>query len=95
MEKVIIDGKEYYRLTAEENKRCLMLIQGKAQPSNFGYEFTEAAFLIGCYIYNLKKIQAEGNVPEEFQTQTEELIKRGEELAHTFVTAGKLAGEEQ
>ena len=95
MEKIIKDGKDYYRLTKEENRQCLMLAEGKAKPSDFGYGFTEAAFLIACFLVPLKELQAAGNVPEEFQAQTEELIKRGDELSRTLVEAGKKAGEQQ
>jgi hypothetical protein len=95
LEKVIIDGEEFYKLTDEEKKHCLALIRDNAQPSDFGYGFIEAGFLIGCFLLTLKKTLADVGIPEEFKSRTEELFIRGEMLSHAFVEAGKLAGEEE
>jgi len=94
MDRFIKDGEEYFKLTDEENRRCFMLIEGKAKPSDFGYDFTGAALLIAWFLMPLKKSQTTGNVPKEFQAQTEELIKRAEELSRTLGEAGKLTGEQ-
>jgi hypothetical protein len=94
LEKVIIDGEEFYKLTDEEKKHCLAFILNDARPSDFGYGFIEAGFLIGCFLLTLKKILADVGIPEEFKSRTEELFKRGDELSHAFVEEGKKAGEQ-
>lgn len=88
------DGKEFIKLTNEEVKRCFMLIDGKAKPSDFEYDLTEAAVLLSTFVMSLEKILVDKNTPSPYRIRTQDLIRQAKELARTLGEAGNLTGEQ-
>ena len=87
------DGQEYVALTKKEMKRCFALLDGKAVPSDFGYDITEAALLLAFFAISLQKLPR-AKIPLEHRARTETLIGELRDLARTLGEAGKLAGEQ-
>jgi hypothetical protein len=93
MDSFFKDGKEYFKLTHEELNCCILMIDGKAQPSDFGWDFTWAAHLLAfCSMTVLEPML--DREPPEFRAKTEAMIKKADELIRTFSEAGKLTGEQ-
>jgi len=88
------DGKEYVELTKEEKEKCFALIKGEAAPSDFGWDFTEAALFIAWFMHIFEKAMPEDKVPPKFREQHARFKKDASELSRTLSEVGKLIGEQ-
>lgn len=83
-----------YIVTEEAVRRCFMFLDGTAQPSDFGYDITEAANLLAAFAIRLEGSLNDPDIPPLFRERMKEQMQQAKDLARTFGEAGYLAGEQ-
>lgn len=71
-------------LSATEEENCLALVNGKANPSDFGYTFEEAITLLKRFVVPIKNLHLRRNLPESVATEANELLSKAYALMGNY-----------